>query len=78
MVPRGARIDRFRLDGQFAVWVEGLHVFLYKPAADYTFHFDHSRLAANALLVQHGDVMVRLEGEFDKATAVAIARSLHG
>jgi hypothetical protein len=78
MVPRDARIERFRLGGQFAVWVEGLHAFLYKPSADYTFHFGRSRLAANALIVQHGDVMVRLEGEFDKSTAVAIARSLHG
>ena len=78
MVPPGARIERFRLDGQFAVWVEGLHAFFYKPSADYTFHTDRSRLAADALLVQHGAVMVRLEGKFDKATAVAIARSLHG
>jgi hypothetical protein len=78
MVPPGARIERFRLDGQFAVWIEGLHVFVYKPHADFTFHTDHSRLAADALLVQHGNVMVRLEGKFDKATAIAIARSLHG
>ncbi|HXF30429.1 MAG TPA: hypothetical protein VN522_02825 [Solirubrobacterales bacterium] len=78
MVPPGARIERFRLGGQFAVWIEGLHAFFYKPHADFTFHSDHSRLAANALVVQHGDVMVRLEGKFDKATALAIARSLHG
>lgn len=76
MVPPGARIERFRLAGQFAVWVEGLHAFFYKPSADYTFHIGRSRLAANALLVQHGDVMVRLEGKFDKPTALAIARSL--
>jgi hypothetical protein len=76
MVPPGARIERFRLDGQFAVWIEGLHVFFYKPRADYTFHIGHSRLAADALVVQHGDVKVRLEGKFDKTTAIAIARSL--
>lgn len=76
MVPLDARIERFRIDGQFAVWIEGLHAFFYKPAADHTFHIGHSRLAANALLVQRGDVMVRLEGEFDKARAVEIARSL--
>ena len=72
------RIERFRLDGQFAVWIEGLHAFVYKPHADYTFHTDRSRLAADALVVQHDNVMVRLEGRFDKATAIAIARSLHG
>jgi hypothetical protein len=76
MVPRGARLERFRLRGQFAVWVEGLHAFVYKPAADYTFHIDRARLAANALVLQRGDVMVRLEGEFDKPTALRVARSL--
>ena len=38
--------------------------------------YSRHALAANALLVQHGKVMVRLEGKFDKATAVAIARTL--
>lgn len=76
MVPRDARVERFGIDGHFAVWVEGLHLFFYKPATDNTFHIGHSRLAANALLVQRGNVMVRLEGEFDKATAIAIARTL--
>jgi hypothetical protein len=77
MVPPGARIERFRLHGQFAVWIEGLHAFFYKPSADYTFHIGRSRLAADALVVQHGNVMIRLEGKFDKATAIAIASSIH-
>lgn len=76
LAPRDARLERFRFRGQFAVWVEGLHAFLYKPHANYTFTPAHSRLAANALLVQRGEVLVRLEGKFDKATALAIARSL--
>jgi pimeloyl-ACP methyl ester carboxylesterase len=76
MVPLDARIERFRMDGQFAVSIEGLHAFLYKPATDHTFHVGHASLAANAVLVQRGDVMVRLEGRFDKARAVQIARSL--
>jgi hypothetical protein len=76
MVPRDARVKRFGIDGHFAVWIEGLHLFFYKPTANHTFYYERGRLAANALLVQHGDVMVRLEGKFDKATAVSIARSL--
>ena len=76
LVPRDARVERFGIDGDFAVWIEGLHAFFYKPNTDYTFHSGHSRLAANALLVQRGELMVRLEGEFDKATAITIARSL--
>src|SRR5207253_1816103 len=76
LAPRDARLQRFRFRGQFAVWVEGLHAFLYKPHANYTFTPARSRLAANALLVQRGEVLVRLEGKFDKATALAIARSI--
>ncbi|MBS1877911.1 MAG: hypothetical protein JST31_00205 [Actinobacteria bacterium] len=75
LVPRGARVERFTIDGHLALWVDGLHVFFFK-AADHVFHVDRSRLAANALLIQRGNVLVRLEGGFDKATAVAIARTL--
>jgi len=75
LVPRGAKVERFSVDGHPALWIEGLHAFLFKPA-DHTFHVDHSRLAANALLLQRGEVLVRLEGRFDRATAVTIARSL--
>jgi hypothetical protein len=76
LVPRDATVTRFAVGGRFAVWIEGLHLFFYKPTANHTFYYERGRLAANALLVQHGDVMVRLEGKFDKATAVSIARSL--
>lgn len=76
LLPPGATIERFGIDGDYAIWIEGLHVFFYKPAADHTFHIGRSRLATNALLVQRGEVMVRLEADFDKAAAVEIARSL--
>jgi hypothetical protein len=76
LLPPGARIERFGIDGSYAIWIEGLHVFFFKPAADHTFHIGRSRLATNALLVQRGEVMIRLEADFDKATAVEIARSL--
>jgi hypothetical protein len=76
LVPRESKIERFGIDGNYAIWIEGLHVFFFKPVADHTFHIGRSRLAANALLVQRGEVMVRLEAEFDKSTAVEIARSL--
>jgi hypothetical protein len=76
LAPRDATFQRFRFGGQFAVWVEGLHAFFYKPHVNYTFTSARSRLAANALLVQRGEVLVRLEGEFDKVTALRIARSL--
>ena len=76
LVPRESKIERFGIDGNYAIWIEGLHVFFFKPAADHTFHIGRARLAANALLVQRGEVMVRLEGEFDRSTAIEMARSL--
>jgi hypothetical protein len=76
LLPPGARIEKFGIEGNYAIWIEGLHVFFFKPAADHTFHIGRARLAANALLVQRGEVMVRLEGEFDRSTAIDIARSL--
>ena len=75
LLPPGARIERFGIDGNYAIWIEGLHVFFFK-AADHIFHLGRSRLAANALLVQRGEVIVRLEGKFDKTTAIGIARWL--
>ena len=72
--PEGTR--RTSIDGSYAIWIEGLHVFFFKPTADHTFHIGRSRLAANALLGQRGNVMIRLEAEFDKLTAIEIARSL--
>jgi hypothetical protein len=74
-VPPGAKIERFGIEGNYAIWIEGLHLFTFK-AADHTFHRGRSRLASNCLLVQRGDVMVRIEAHLDKATATGIARSL--
>jgi hypothetical protein len=76
LVPRESKIERFGIDGNYAIWIEGLHVFFFKPTANHTYYIGRSRLAANALLVQRGDVMLRLEAEFGKSTAVGIARSL--
>jgi hypothetical protein len=73
LAPRGVRIQRLRVDGHEAIWVRGLHEFFYK---DYSYRQARTRLAANTLLVQHGPVMVRIEGKFGLVTAKAIARSL--
>lgn len=76
LVPRGVRIERLRVDGDQAVWVEGLHEFFYKDLATHIFRIGRARLAGNTLLVQRGPILVRLEGEFRRAQATAIARSL--
>lgn len=76
LVPRGVRIERLRIDGHYAIWVEGLHEFHYKDGTTHTFYLGRARLAGNTLLVQRGPVMVRIEGEFGLGKASAIARSL--
>jgi hypothetical protein len=49
------------MDGDGAIWVEDLHEFFYKDAS-HTYRIGRSRLADNIRLVQHGAVMVRIEG----------------
>jgi hypothetical protein len=68
-------VERMRIDGQPALWIEGApHLFFYRRGSRY---LDAPlRLAQNVLLLEHGRVLVRLEGAFDRDRAVAIARSL--
>ncbi|HVY95487.1 MAG TPA: hypothetical protein VHA54_00875 [Solirubrobacterales bacterium] len=73
LAPRGVRIEKFGIDGDYAIWVEGLHDFFFHAGS---YRRARSRLAASTLLVQRGETMVRIEGEIGKAKAIEIARSL--
>ena len=73
LTPPDARIEKFEIDGDYAIWVEGLHDFFFHAGS---YRMARSRLAANTLLVQRGETMIRLEAEFEKARAIEIARSL--
>jgi hypothetical protein len=69
-------IDRLRVDGRRAIWIEGApHLFFYRPP-DSDFAERELRLADNVLLLERGDLLVRLEGAFSRARAMALARSL--
>jgi hypothetical protein len=69
-------IERLRIDGEQAIWLEGApHFFFYRPP-DGEFVERNLRLAANVLLLEQGRRLVRLEGAFGRDRAVAIARSL--
>jgi hypothetical protein len=70
------RIEPFTLDGEHAIWVSGApHFFFYRsPAND--FQERNLRIAQNVLLLEHGRLLVRLEGAFGKARAIELARSL--
>lgn len=74
-VPRGVRIERLEIARRPAIWVQGLHEFSYQDST-HTYRIERTRLADRALLVQHGPVMVRIEGDFGLNSAIGIARSL--
>jgi hypothetical protein len=76
LAPETTRIERLRLNGERAIWIEGTpHFFFYRRPDGMT--QEHTlRLADNVLLVERGDLLVRLEGGFGLERAKQIARSL--
>jgi hypothetical protein len=69
-------VERVRVDGRRGVWVAGApHLFFYRDEAGRVKE-STLRLAQNVLLLEHGRVLVRVEGRLGKATALRIARSL--
>ena len=73
---QATRIERLRIDGNRAIWLEGApHLFFYR-APDEPFREENLRIAQNVLLLERGRLLVRLEGAFDRDKAVQLARSL--
>lgn len=76
MAGQATRIESFTLDGERAIWVAGApHFFFYRSPRN-PFEERRLRLAQNVLLLEHGRLLVRLEGAFDRARAIELARSL--
>jgi hypothetical protein len=76
VAPQVTSVQRLNVDGDPAIWIEGApHLFFYRePRGDFAER--NLRLAANALLLERGRLLVRLEGAMSRDRAVAIARSL--
>ena len=73
---QATRIERLRVDGRRAIWMEGApHFFFYRPPGE-PFREERLRIAQNVLLLERGHVLVRLEGAFDRNKAVELAESL--
>jgi hypothetical protein len=73
---QATRIERLRVDGQRAIWLEGApHFFFYRPP-DEPFREERLRIAQNVLLLERGNVLVRLEGAFGLERALELAHSL--
>jgi hypothetical protein len=73
---QATRIDRVRVDGRRAIWIEGApHLFFYRPPNS-DFAESGLRLADNVLLLERGNLLVRVEGAFSRERAIELARSL--
>jgi hypothetical protein len=71
----GTKIEPVSLGTGPAFWIEGAHyVAFYDRRGDVV--VDDLRLSQNVLLWEQGDVTFRLEGDFDRDTALRIAKSL--
>ncbi len=72
----GTRIERFTIDGDTAVWLEGgPHAVLF-VAPDGLIRDDQGWLAGNTLLVDRDGTTVRVEGALDRADAVELVRAM--
>jgi len=76
MAGQATRIEPFALDGERAIWVTGAPHFFFYRAPGNAFEERRLRLAQNVLLLEHGRLLVRLEGAFGKERAIELARSL--
>jgi hypothetical protein len=64
------------VDGGRAVWVAGAPHFFFYRTPDGRVMESELRLAQNVLLVERGELLVRLEGAFSRERAIRLARSL--
>jgi hypothetical protein len=74
-------IERVRVKGEPGLWIRGSladspHVFVYHDATG-AFREETLRLAGPTLLWAAGPLTYRLEGDFTRDEALAVARALH-
>lgn len=76
IAPATTTVERLRIDGSQAIWIAGApHFFVYRaPGGDFSER--DLQVAENVLLIEHGDVLVRMEGAFDRDAAVRVAGTL--
>jgi hypothetical protein len=76
MAGQATRIEPFTLDGERAIWVAGAPHFFFYRAPGNPFEERRLRIAQNVLLLEHGRLLIRLEGAFGRTRAIELARSL--
>jgi hypothetical protein len=73
---QATQVARLQVDGERAIWMAGAPHFFFYRDADGNFVDDELRLAQNVLLLEQGNLLVRLEGAFGRERALELARSL--
>ncbi len=76
VAPQATTVERLRIDGHRAIWIAGApHYFLFRaPRGEIAER--ELQVAQNVLLIERGPVLVRMEGAFDRDTAVRLAGTL--
>ncbi len=75
-LPPGTRLEDVNVGGGYGQWIEGTHPYFAYQDRNAQFQGEPTRLAANTLLWQRGDIVLRLEGALGKDAMVRIATSV--
>jgi hypothetical protein len=76
LVDQGVSVEPVAVEGRSGLWIEGgPHVVFFRSPGGEILE-ERARLAGNTLLLEHGTVLVRIEGEIDRERALEIAASL--
>ena len=77
VVPQGTKLELLTVNGGAGAWMEGQpHEVFYATTGGASFIVDTLRLAGNTLIWEQNGLVMRLEAQVDKATALRIAGSL--
>ncbi len=76
VVPQGTKLELLTVNGGAGAWMEGQpHEVFYTTTGGASFINDTLRLAGNTLIWEQNGIVMRLEAQVDKATALRIAAS---
>ena len=74
VVPQGTKLELLTVNGGRGAWMEGQpHEVFYTSTGGQGFVQDSLRLAGNTLIWEQGGLVLRLEAQVDKATALQMA-----
>jgi hypothetical protein len=79
VIDTGTTVEKVTVNGQPGFWIQGTpHFFFYRVSGTAgSVEQETLRLAGNTLIWTQGDLLLRLEAQVDKATALRIAASVH-